>query len=171
MGNTTSRTPPRYRPTSALPVHAYVPGRDPHAARPARGHGPVVAAFLSEDQWSRNADFLWGVDLYNGGFFWEAHEAWEELWRAAPLDSLQRSFLQGLIQCAAASLKAALGDTTACMRLSARALRRLERVRAGHPDRYMGLALEPFIADFRAFVAATAAGDGRGPFIELDPWP
>ena len=34
MRKTTNRTPPRYQPTRALPVHAYVPGRDPHRRAP-----------------------------------------------------------------------------------------------------------------------------------------
>jgi predicted metal-dependent hydrolase len=41
-----------------------------------------------------------GVALFNEGEYWEAHEAWEELWLEAkpPL----RLFVQGLIQLAAA---------------------------------------------------------------------
>ena len=28
-----------------------------------------------------NTEFLQGVRLFNGGYYWEAHERWEELWR------------------------------------------------------------------------------------------
>ena len=41
-----------------------------------------------------------GVDLFNRGAFYEAHEAWEEVWRSTTPEP--RSFLQGLIQVAAA---------------------------------------------------------------------
>ena len=41
-----------------------------------------------------------GIALFNSGQFWEAHEAWEEIWKNHPEDG--RFFLQGLIQLAAA---------------------------------------------------------------------
>jgi predicted metal-dependent hydrolase len=41
-----------------------------------------------------------GITLFNAGRFWEAHEAWEEIWQGRPEDS--RFFIQGLIQLAAA---------------------------------------------------------------------
>ncbi len=44
--------------------------------------------------------FTRGVDHFNALEFWEAHEAWEELWLVAESDLDQ--FLQGLIQVAAA---------------------------------------------------------------------
>ncbi|MER9007639.1 DUF309 domain-containing protein [Mesorhizobium sp. M0862] len=27
--------------------------------------------------------FRWGIDLFNHGYYWEAHEAWEPLWQTA----------------------------------------------------------------------------------------
>ena len=41
-----------------------------------------------------------GIALFNCGQFWEAHEAWEEIWKNHPEDG--RFFIQGLIQLAAA---------------------------------------------------------------------
>jgi len=41
-----------------------------------------------------------GVALFNAGEFWEAHEAWEDIWQAD--SSEERIFWQGLIQVAAA---------------------------------------------------------------------
>ncbi len=46
--------------------------------------------------------FRRGVSLFNGVRYWHAHEAWEELWRAAPDED--RDFYQGLIQLAAGLL-------------------------------------------------------------------
>jgi hypothetical protein len=43
-----------------------------------------------------------GVKLFNEGRFWEAHEAWEQLWKDIPEDSPPRIFIQGFIQVAAA---------------------------------------------------------------------
>ena len=40
-----------------------------------------------------------GILLFNKGRFWEAHEAWEELWKRREEES--RIFFQGIIQAAA----------------------------------------------------------------------
>ena len=40
-----------------------------------------------------------GIALFNAEKFWEAHEAWEEIWMRHPEDG--RFFIQGLIQLAA----------------------------------------------------------------------
>ena len=37
-----------------------------------------------------------GAELFNRGQYWEAHEAWEELW--LELDDQEKLFVQGLIQ-------------------------------------------------------------------------
>lgn len=46
--------------------------------------------------------FRRGASLFNGVRYWHAHEAWEELWRAA--DDEERDFYQGLILIAAGLL-------------------------------------------------------------------
>ena len=133
--------PPRYQPSRALPERAYVPGLN---ERPAIDPSPVRE--------TEHAQYLWGVDLYNNGFFWEAHEAWESLWRAAEHDVVQHAFLQALILCAAACLKGVQHDGDAAKRIAARALERLERVQSERLDSYLGLELEPFSRAFRSFV-------------------
>lgn len=165
--------PPRYQPSRSLPPYAYVPGRTPHPTRARTGHSygaaELTPAHVPVQRWADNAEYLWGVDLYNAGYFWEAHEAWEGLWRAAASqDAVQRRFLQGLIQSAAACLKAAAGDAQACKRLAARALMRLEAAaseRAGAP--MMGLDLARFCAELRAFAAADPLVVARRPVLRL----
>lgn len=49
---------------------------------------------------AREGLFARGVELFNAGAYWEAHEAWEEIWKAIP--GRERRFFQGLIQAAAA---------------------------------------------------------------------
>jgi hypothetical protein len=49
-----------------------------------------------------------GVRLYNAGRYWEAHEALEQVWRAAP--EAERALWQGLIQAAAALLHQERGN-------------------------------------------------------------
>ena len=52
---------------------------------------------FTDEDWE---DFSRGIDLFNAGKFWHAHEAWEQVWRRHHEDS--RLFIQGLIQMAAA---------------------------------------------------------------------
>ncbi len=49
-----------------------------------------------------------GVERYNAGLFWQAHEALEVVWRQAPPP--ERPFWQGLIQAAAAMLHRERGN-------------------------------------------------------------
>jgi len=94
---------PRYVPDRPLPAHAYIPGVN---HRP-----PEVEAAPRDD------DFLFGCDLYNHGFFWEAHEQWEALWHRLRKGTCERLFVQGLIQVSAAHLKRSMGKHAAASRL------------------------------------------------------
>jgi len=143
--------PPRYQPLRALPERAYVPGRNERSADHGQSASP--AAFkLGAERWAENEQYLWGVDLYNNGFFWEAHEAWESLWRAAAHDVVQHAFLQALILCAAACLKGVQHDREAAKRVAARALQRLEHVQSEHSGSYMGIDLGHFRSSFCDFI-------------------
>jgi Domain of unknown function (DUF309) len=98
--------PPRWLPQKSLPPYAYLPGKNPHPVRDPTGHSyhvepiPVAAeASLSSDA------FLWGLDLFNHGYYWEAHEAWEGLWQVADRDGPLRVLFKGLILLSAAGVK------------------------------------------------------------------
>ncbi len=45
--------------------------------------------------------FLAGIDLFNGGSYWHAHEAWEDAWKIET-DPQIRLFYKGIIQTTAA---------------------------------------------------------------------
>jgi hypothetical protein len=111
------------------------------AARPDR-HAPWDAA-----SWRTLVDWLFGVDLFNAFFFWEAHEAWEGLWAAQPRHSLVARFLQGLIQIAAALLKIHLGAVAAAAALARRGLDKLAAAAVEH-RLLLGLDLSATIVHF-----------------------
>jgi len=165
--------PPRYQPARSLPPYAYVPGRTPHPTRAPQGHSygaaQVTPLHLPAERWAENDAYLWGADLYNAGYFWEAHEAWEGLWRAASeRDPAQRAFLQGLIQCAAACLKATAGDAQAGRRLAARGVARLEQVSSDRGSTaMMGLDVARFAEDFRRFAGADPLVIAARPMLRL----
>ena len=119
----------RRLPQRPFPPYAFLPGRDPHPVRDPRGHSfgheEELGDFIESSAWSTNEEYLFGVDLYNHGYLWEAHEAWEGLWHVTKEtgtrpDELQGLFLQGLIQCTAAALKVRMGQPRGLERLGAR---------------------------------------------------
>jgi len=165
---------PRFAPARPFPAYAFLPGRDPHPTRDPAGHSftdrpEPAAAFLSAAEWERNEDYLFGVDLYNAGYLWEAHETWEGLWHAAKRDPLQATFLQGLIQCAAAALKIPMGQPRGLQRLAEQGTARLESVRLAAGREYMGLDLADFVPRFRRFAAAEPEDCDERPLIVLRP--
>src|ERR1700758_4469822 len=105
---------PRLLPERAFPPYAFVPGRLPHPHTDPAGHSfgvaPLPADPLEEGDWQRCRDYLRGIDLFNHGYYWEAHEAWEGLWHACGRTGLTADFLKGLIKLAAAGVKARAGN-------------------------------------------------------------
>jgi Domain of unknown function (DUF309) len=136
-----SRLPPRWLPQKSLPPYAYLPGKNPHPVRDPAGHSyhvepiPVAAeASLSSDA------FLWGLDLFKNGYYWEAHESWESLWQVADRDGPLRMLFKGLILLSAAGVKIREGKKAAATRHAKRAaalFRQLTKV----PDRAFERAL------------------------------
>jgi hypothetical protein len=97
-----------------------LPGKGPHPVRDPEGHSyrlqPVLAnASLDSDE------FAWGQDLFNHGYYWEAHEAWEGLWQIANRGSPLRAFLKGLILLSATGVKIREGKRAPAMRHAGRA--------------------------------------------------
>lgn len=163
----------RYAPERAFPPYAFLPGRDPHPTRHVDGHSyseePEPAQpYLPAEGWRTNEEYLYGADLYNHGYLWEAHEAWEGLWHPAKGDAVLADFLQGLIQCAAASLKVRMEQPRGLAKLGEQGTARLERVarEAGTP--FMGLDVLEFVAAFRGFMASEPADAEARPRLELD---
>jgi uncharacterized protein len=100
--------PPRYS-SRPLPATAYLPGVSSRAQRPAPREPASSIDLIDFGALASQGDFRHGVDLFNHGFPWEAHETWEPLWLAAPRDRPERALLQGLIHAAAAAIKARAG--------------------------------------------------------------
>ena len=80
-----------------------------------------------------------GRALFNSGLYFEAHEAWEDAWRAET--GAVRRTLHGLIQVAAGLHKATRqNQPKGCVHLLAAGLEKLREV----PEDSCGLALEEF---------------------------
>ncbi len=106
---------PRYVPSRAYPRYSYVPGLYPHPFSHSDGHSfgqhPSPSLPLTLDSWQSHLDYLWGFDLFNAGFYWEAHETWEAVWKATKASAANPAMdnlvclVQGLIKLAAAGVK------------------------------------------------------------------
>lgn len=101
---------PRLLPSTELPAYTYVPGTDaPHPIRDPRGHSyqrrSPPPRGLTPMNWAENRSYLLGLDYFNHGCYWEAHEEWERLLRASIADSPVGRFLKGLVKLAAAGVK------------------------------------------------------------------
>jgi predicted metal-dependent hydrolase len=101
--------------------------------------------------------FARGSRLFDAGEFFEAHEAWEERWRVAT-DKVERDFLQGLIQVAAAFHKLLeMKSADAASRLLAKGLAKL--------DAGPAYALQMDLAAFREGLRACASDLAAGQFV------
>src|SRR5262245_59054964 len=116
-----------------LPNVRYIPGRSPSHPRdsldkPADGNGG--ASPLDLDLWEACDEYLYGIDLFNHGYWWEAHEVFEAFWRAAGRGTPLGDLLQGLIQAAAALLKDVVGSRAAAQSLGRSASMKLRETPA-----------------------------------------
>ena len=140
-------TRPRYTEVP-LPPYSYVPGHAPHPVSDPAGHmhgshEPLPPA-LDPDQWAASEAYRLGVDLFNHGFYWEAHEAWEGLWRDPATQQLTSDWLKALIKLAAAAVKAREGNPRGVERHARRAMELVDVVAGqlpGDATHYCGLSI------------------------------
>ncbi|WP_244441241.1 DUF309 domain-containing protein [Mesorhizobium sp. STM 4661] len=134
----------RWLPEKSFPSYAYLPGRQPHPVRDPAGHSYNSEAMLSAAEVSLCSDtFLWGLDLFNHGYYWEAHEAWEGLWQVADRGAPLRTLFKGLILLSAAGVKIREGKQAAAVRHAGRAaalLRRLMNTADHFFERALGMS-------------------------------
>ncbi len=102
---------PRYS-QHPFPPYRYIPFQDdtPHPRTDPNGHSynddEDYVPHFSADDWCTCEPYLYGIDLFNHGYWWEAHEALETVWLAAGHKSTTcGKFVQGLIQLAGSQLK------------------------------------------------------------------
>jgi uncharacterized protein len=158
---------PRYAPDIPLPPYSYVPGHGlPHPVNDPAGHlygvqheppiTPVELALLPTEPASRpralaatlatNPRWLYALDLFNAGFYWEAHEVWESFWNALGRTTPEALFIQGLTHLAAAAVKIREGKPAGVIRHTKRARDLLGEPEAANPGGTLSLAPESLSA-------------------------
>jgi hypothetical protein len=117
--------------------------------------------FTEQEVQDRLHILLAGVQQYNDGYFFEAHETLEDLWMQSPWPT--RRFLQGVIQLAAAFVHLVRHEYPGTVRLLGHALEKL----ADFAPRYMGVDVERLLLEARhALDELTELGKER-----IDEWP
>jgi hypothetical protein len=160
--------PALFLPGEPFPPYRFVPGHAPHPfAQPggyAYGRRPEPPPFRGAGQWRRNRAYLRGLDFFNRGWWWEAHEAWESYWHVtAGRDARQHDLFKALIQLAACALNRERRSHAGAARLLFSAitlLEKLDRQRGGEP--LCGLVLADVVANAHKFLAEAVGGDGKG---------
>jgi len=159
---------PRYtqRP---FPPYRYLPfQRDtplPHPRTNPDGHSynqdeDYLPSFEPDD-WSSCEPYLFGIDLFNHGYWWEAHEALETVWLAAGQKStLCGKFVQGLIQLAGAQLKRFTGETRGAQSLTKSGIEKLHLTEGI----YLGIEVKALVEQAKRCLHEDC---GEFPIIEL----
>ena len=134
-------TIPRYSKIS-FPKYAHRPGQTVHPEKPG-GHmyqqDMLEPHKLTADGYHDNDMYLFSIDLYNHGFYWEAHVYLEELWHLDGRQGMLSDFLKLMIALSAVKLLSIRGETAGIERHE----RRIERLLKSHnyPKMYLGINL------------------------------
>lgn len=167
-----SDLPPRLVPDEPLPRYSYVTGRFPHPTRDAAGHGfghtPGAVPRIAPDRWHDSRVYLWACDLFNHGYYWEAHEVWESLWQAEGRTGIAADFLKGLIKLAAAGVKAREGRPAGVERHARRARELFQSVRTRvKSGNYLGLDVDRLLEIAADLPAHVHLSDARDAAVEI----
>jgi uncharacterized protein len=166
----------RLVPDEPLPPYSYVTGRFPHPTRDLAGHhfgrDVAVPGGFDPNQWRQARAYLVGCDLFNHGYYWEAHESWEAVWKACGTRGPTADFLKGLIKLAAAGVKVREGRAAGVRRHGKRAaeLFRAASGQALQPDRaamYLGLNVSELIRFADALAGELPLPEPTGAPVEI----
>ncbi len=145
------------RPGDPFPPYSYVPGGPwPHPTRSEAGHSfgrtPEPAAPIEAGRWAQSPLYLRGIELFNAGYYWEAHETWEPLWHVHGRRGATAALLQALIKLAAAGVKIRERKPEGARTHATRAALLLEQSRQHSGNDQLGLDLGQCIAHCREIV-------------------
>ena len=116
---------------------------------------------MPEWDFMRKEGYWRGIELFNRGEFYEAHEVLEDVWR--PSAQPERRFLQGLIQVAVALHHHSRGNVIGARSLLARARRNLKP----YPSTFGGLQLADLHNSLDAWQHALDSGSSLPPAPQL----
>lgn len=124
----------------------------------------------SDEPIDEAAAFHHGLHLHNTGEWFEAHEAWEDIWR--PASGEKKSFYQGLIQVSVVIEHVRRGNPRGMKSV----FESCQTKFIGLPEVYMGVNIPRLLAELATFIAPIlalpadrfAAEAGRGQMMPVD---
>jgi hypothetical protein len=118
------------------------------ARQTARKGYTFFRATMTKDE----SQFARGIAHFNAQEFFVAHEVWEELWLVAP--EPEKTFLQGLIQVAAAFHHHARENARGAKSLLAAGVAKLQ----GFPEGHRGIAVSDLRTEAKSWLEEIEAG-------------
>ncbi len=138
--------------SNPFPSYHFMPGQNPHPRKDPAGHSyglpEPTATHTPADQWKTNATWLFGVDLYNFGYWWESHEQWEALWKVDRNTEQEKLFYRAVIQLAAANIKRYLDRIEGSQSLARQAVEKLKRIETSP---FMGIEPSPLVVAIEGY--------------------
>jgi len=134
-----------------FPPYTYVPGGPwPHPKSHPQGHAYHTPEFpvppIDPERWQDSDTYQEANQLFDAGYYWEAHEAWERLWHAANRTGPVAKMLKALIKLAAAGVKIRELRPAGASTHADRAQRLFEELKHETGPTYLGQELECLIA-------------------------
>lgn len=151
-----------------FPEYAFVPGKNPHPTADPSGHSfnqigqPQTP--ITESNWHSHTGYLYGCDLFNHGFWWEAHESWEQVWMASRGNPITDAYLRALIQAANGLLKLYMGRYNAVRRLATSVTELMTQSELDNAV-YLGLDVGLWLPIYQAYT--DSKGSTMAPFLVL----
>lgn len=142
-----------------FPAYTYIPGGPhPHPIRSPLGHSfgrrEDHVLKITHEEWSTSSTYLQGIRLFNAGYYWEAHEAWEALWHAQGRQGTTADILKALIKLAAAGVKVREHQPHGIKTHAGRAAALLDSARIEGGNQQLGLDLEALARQARQIAEA-----------------
>ncbi len=134
-----------------LPEWQYLPGINQHPDKQEKKHIPKIPENnlpFTANNWQQSVRYLYAIDLFNAGYYWEVHEVLEYLWKENGKTGQEAVFLKGIIQLAVALLKVKLGNLKGAVRLKEKALSNLNTQKGI----YLGIDVDELISEFELFI-------------------
>lgn len=150
---------PRYAPELAFPTYAHDPGLTAHPYKDDAGHsfgaGEPTPERLDPNDPQASQAWRYAFDLFNHGYFWEAHAWWEGLWNAEGREGPLADLLKALIRMAAAGVKCIASESEGARQHFDEAAALIEGVAATiGRDELAGLRLSELVAHCKDVSAA-----------------
>ena len=154
---------PRYT-DRALPSYRHLPFQNAHPFLDKGGHSYgeklTPPEDFNPDNWENHEEYLYCIDLFNNGFWWEAHERLKYLSMATGQESETGQFIRGIIQISAALLKHFMGEDGGAQTLAKMGIETLEKT-GGNT---LGIETETLINQVRECLQSE---EGKYPRISL----